>query len=120
MAQVSQHHQKTRAIAVAALIAGVFGLSVAFAALSTTLLINGTAKIKNASWDIHWANLSCTPSGEAAVVAADTKIVKTTDDNDTVQVSTEFKTNGDKVVCTMDAVNAGSINAKLSGYASSL
>lgn len=120
MTKVNQHHKKTRMIAVAALAAGVVGLGVAFAALSTTLLINGTAKIKSASWNIHWANLSCTPSGEATVVAADTKIVKTTADDDTVQVSAEFKTNGDKVVCTMNAVNAGSINAKLNGYASSL
>jgi hypothetical protein len=118
--KISQHHKKTRMIAVGALIAGVAGLGVAFAALSTTLLINGTAKIKSANWDIHWAGLSCTPSGEAAVVTAGTNLSKTTSDNDTVNVSAEFKTAGDKVVCTMNAVNSGTLDAVLSGYGSSL
>jgi hypothetical protein len=118
--KVNQHHRKTRIIAVAALVAGVVGLGVAFAALSTTLLINGTAKIKSASWDIHWANLVCTPSHEAKVIAADTKITKTASDDDTVQISTEFKTTDDQVICTMDAVNGGTLNAKLSGYAASI
>jgi hypothetical protein len=122
MSQINQHHKKTRIIAVAALVAGVLGLGVAFAALSTTLLINGTTKIKSASWDIHWDDLKCTPSGEAAVVSANdaTAITKTTNDKDTVKVSAEFKAKGDKVVCTMNAVNGGTINAKLDGFASSL
>jgi hypothetical protein len=120
MAKVSQHHKKTRVIAVAALIAAVVGLGVAFAALSTTLLINGTAKIKSANWDIHWANLSCTPAHEAQVVGGATNISTTTDTNDTVNVSVEFKTTDDQVVCTMDAVNGGTLNARLDNYAASI
>jgi hypothetical protein len=120
MAQVSQHHKKTRMIAVAALVAGVLGLGVAFAALSTTLLINGTAKIASSSWDVRWKSLNCTPSHEAQVKTADTKIVTTTDDDDTVNISVEFKAKDDQVVCTMVAGNDGSIDAKLSGYAASI
>lgn len=135
MAQVNQHHKKTRMIAVASLVVGVLGLGVAFAALSTTLRISGTAKIKSASWDIHWydetANTTdgaeqdgndfvCTASGEAAVVSAGTNISTTTSDQDTFNVSAEFKTNGDQVVCTITAVNRGTLDAETNGVASSL
>jgi hypothetical protein len=122
MSQVSQHHKKTRVIAVVALIAGVLGLGVAFAALSTNLLIKGTATVKNAEWDVHWeAPLNCVPSGEAAVVASPaTQITTTTDTNDTVKVSAEFKANGDKVVCTFTAKNDGTIAAVIDGYAATL
>jgi hypothetical protein len=118
MANVNQHHKKTRMIAVAALVVGVLGMGVAFAALSTTLNINGAAKIKNAAWDIHWASLTCAPTGEAAVVSS--SISKATKDGDTVNVSAEFKANGDTVVCTMNAVNDGTLDAELTGFANSL
>ena len=135
MAQVNQNHKKTRWIAVVALIVGVLGLGTAFAALSTTLRIDGTAKIKSAAWDIHWydetANttdgteqdgndFACTTSGEAAVVSAGTNVSTTTSDQDTFNVSAEFKTNGDQVICTVTAVNRGTLDAETSGIASSL
>jgi hypothetical protein len=115
---VDEHHKKTRMVAVAALVVGVLGLGVAFAALSTTLYINGTAKIKNSSWDVHWAGLNCTPSGEAAVKSFD--ITDGANDDDTVTVDVEFKAGNDTVVCNVNAVNSGSLNAKLSGFTSSL
>jgi hypothetical protein len=118
MANISQHHKKTRLVAVAALVVGVLGLGVAFAALSTSLLISGTAKIKTASWSIYWNSNSCTATGEATVES--TSISTTTADNDTANISAHFTANGDQVICTLVAKNAGTLNAKLSGYASSL
>ncbi|MDR2063797.1 MAG: hypothetical protein LBQ02_03355 [Candidatus Nomurabacteria bacterium] len=110
MAHVSQHHKKTRIIAVAALVAGVLGLGVAFAALSTTLLINGQATIKSASWDIYWDSLQCTPSGEAQVSSS--TISQTATLKDTVNINANFTANGDKVVCTLVAKNDGSLDAE--------
>jgi hypothetical protein len=47
-------------------------------------------------------------------------ISKDAQDADTVNVSAEFKANGDTVVCTMNAVNDGTMDAELDGFASSL
>jgi hypothetical protein len=113
--KINQHHRKTRVIAVAALIAGVIGLGVAFAALSTSLLINGTATIQSASWSVQWKSSSpapaCTATGEATF--ASPTISQTTSVNDTITISPSFKTNGDTVVCTFTAANLGTLNAKL-------
>ena len=35
-------------------------MSVGFAVLSTTLNINGTAKVKSQTWDIHFENVNIT------------------------------------------------------------
>ncbi|MDR0956031.1 MAG: hypothetical protein LBM73_02810 [Candidatus Nomurabacteria bacterium] len=117
-------HRNTRIIAVAALVVAVIGLGVAFAVLSTTLKINGSATIASNDWNIHWANLSCAPSGEAKVVADapntyigagdGTTDVSSTTTGDTVHVAAQFLSDGDSVTCTMDAVNgSSSLNAKL-------
>ena len=52
--------EKTRQIKIislCALLVAVLGLTVAFAALSQTLTINGSATVNTASWDIHFKNL---------------------------------------------------------------
>jgi hypothetical protein len=110
-ANLGQHHKKTRAIAVAALVVGVLGLGVAFAAMSTTLQINGNAKIESASWKIIWQNASCTATGEASFTAPAISTGATEDD--TLAITPAFKSNGDVVTCTFEAKNDGTINAKL-------
>jgi hypothetical protein len=109
MAKVSQHHKKTRLIAVAALVVGVLGLGVAFAALSTTLNINGSAKVGSADWDIRWENLSCTPTGEASI----TPTAAISGDFHTITIDAKFVAPADTVTCNFDAVNEGDIDAKL-------
>jgi hypothetical protein len=111
-AQVNQHHRNTRIIAVLALVVAVIGLGVAFAVLSTTLNIQGSAQIKKADWLVKWGNLSCsTTSGEATVDSSSITTATTTDD--TVNVAASFLSSGDTVTCTMNALNTGSIDAKL-------
>jgi hypothetical protein len=122
MSTVSQHHKKTRMLAVAALVVGVLGLGVAFAALSTTLTINGTAKIASASWEVLWTGNSvptpapsCTTTGEATVsTPAITDGGSGSSVTDTViTINPTFKTNGDTVTCTFSAKNNGTLDAKL-------
>ncbi|MCL1929864.1 hypothetical protein FWF93_01895 [Candidatus Saccharibacteria bacterium] len=117
-ANINHHHRKTRAIAVAALAVGVLGLGVAFAAMSTMLQINGTANISSASWDVRWANANCSATGEATFVSP--AISTTTTADDTLAITPTFKSNGDTVTCTFDAVNGGTIDAKLGTLVSSL
>jgi hypothetical protein len=109
MTNISQHHKKTRLVAVAALVVGVLGLGIAFAALSTTLLINGSAKVGSADWDIRWANLSCTTTGEAEV--SPTPSISA--NFQTITIDAQFVAPGDTVTCNFNALNNGDIDAKL-------
>lgn len=68
-----EKERKIKVLSVAALLVAVLGLTVAFAALSQTLTINGSATVNTASWDIHFKNLSTpTLTGNAAVTTAPT------------------------------------------------
>ena len=51
-----EKERKIKVLSVAALLVAVLGLTVAFAALSQTLTINGSATVNTASWDIHFKN----------------------------------------------------------------
>ena len=90
----------------------IAGLTVAFAALSTTLNINGTAYLDAAKWGIRFENLSSpTKIGSATITGTakieETKSAEITDMNVSLSIP------GDKVVYTVDLVNKGTINAKI-------
>ena len=53
-----EKQRKIKVLAVAALIITILGLTVAFAALSQTLTINGAATLDAAKWGIKFENLS--------------------------------------------------------------
>lgn len=55
-----EKERKIKTLSVIALVVAVLGLTVAFAALSTTLTINGTATLDAATWDIHFENAETT------------------------------------------------------------
>ena len=46
-----EKERRIKTLSLVALIVAVLGLTVAFAALSQTLTINGTASINSATWD---------------------------------------------------------------------
>ena len=56
-----------RTLSIVALFVAVIGLSVAFAAMSRTLQINGTATMDTAKWDIHFKDLTPVVKTGAAV-----------------------------------------------------
>ena len=47
-------------------------ISIGYAALSTTLNINGTSTIKTQNWDVHFANVKATTTTGATVTKAPT------------------------------------------------
>ena len=53
------------------------GISIGYAALATTLNINGNTTIEKASWDIHFENLVKTTGSEAATTEASIDGAKT-------------------------------------------
>ena len=104
------------------LIVGVISMTVAFAALSTTLSINGTAGIPTTRWDIHFANGTDNTSG----THANGKVNKGKIEDVNFQATsitgftvTLYQPN-DEVVYNFDIVNAGTIDAELDNFQRSI
>ena len=107
-----EKERRTKALVVVVLLIAVAGLTIAFAALSTTLNINGTAYLDAAKWRIRFENLSSpTRVGKATTIGTakieETKAAEITDMNVSLSIP------GDKIVYTVDLVNKGTINAKI-------
>ena len=96
-------------LAIIALCMAVAGLSIAYAALSQSLNIKGSAKAEASAtdWNVHFENGSCQTTGSAE--AGTFNAVGTAA---TLGEST-FLAPGDSIVCTFDVVNEGTINAKI-------
>lgn len=101
--------REVKIIAVVALLVAVVGLSVAYAALNTTLKITGTATVNSASWDVHFIKGTGTPVGAATFVEPEISTDSTALNNYSVKLTKP----GDSVTYTFKITNQGSINAKL-------
>ena len=104
-----ENNKGFKILAIVALCVAVAGLSVAYAALSETLEISGTAKVgaTSTNWNVHFENGSCTKTGGAtagSITASGTQV--------TLGESL-FTAPGDSVECTFDVVNDGTINAEV-------
>ena len=53
-----EKERRVKALSLVALLITIVGLTVAFAAMSRTLTINGTATMDTARWNIHFANIT--------------------------------------------------------------
>ena len=107
-----EKQRREKALVVVVLLVVIAGLTVAFAALSATLNINGTAYLDAAKWGIRFENLSSpTRVGKATTTGTakieETKAAEITDMNVSLSIP------GDKIVYTVDLVNKGTINAKI-------
>ena len=90
----------------------IAGLTVAFAALSTTLNINGTAYLDAAKWGIRFENLS-SPTKIGSAITTGTAKIEETKAAEITGINVGLSTPGDKVTYTVDLVNKGTINAKI-------
>jgi hypothetical protein len=104
------HHKKTRIVAIAALAVAVLGLTTAFAALSTTLTINGSTEIDASNWDIHFSSTSSSVAGTAEISGLTTGGSGV----ETISFNALFKKPGDTATINYTILNGGGINAKLS------
>ena len=89
-------------------------ISVGYAALSTTLNITGVSNIKSAKWDVHFDNLKVNNDSVTATSPAVIDATKTA-----VNYSVSLLKPGDSYSFTVDVVNAGTIDARLSGLVKS-
>lgn len=89
-------------------ILAIFGTTIAYAVLSSTLKVSGNAIISDVSWDIHFENLQRT----SLVGSINEPIAELSDTLFKLQV--ELYKPLDAVTYTFDVKNAGSIDAKIS------
>ena len=103
---MKKKNRKNKALLVVALI---LCITVGYAALSTTLNITGNSEIKNAKWDIHFANLVVDDTSVEATTPA------TIDSNKTaVNYIVNLVKPGDSYSFAVDVENAGTIDGMIS------
>ena len=107
-----EKERRTKALVVVVLLIVVAGLTIAFAALSTTLNINGTAYLDAAKWGIRFENLS-SPTKIGSATTTGTAKIEETKAAEITGINVSLSTPGDKVTYTVDLVNKGTINAKI-------
>lgn len=104
-----EKERRIKVLSLAALIVAVLGLTVAFAALSQTLTINGSANVDAATWDVHIENLKVgTIDGDANVISEPTI---SSDGKSIENFKVSLTKPGDYVSYTFDFVNNGTIDA---------
>ena len=107
-----EKERRTKALVVVVLLIVIAGLTVAFAALSTTLNINGTAYLDAAKWGIKFENLS-SPTKIGSATTTGTAKIEESKAAEITGINVSLSTPGDKVTYTVDLVNKGTINAKI-------
>ena len=107
-----EKQRREKALVVVVLLVVIAGLTVAFAALSTTLNINGTAYLDAAKWGIRFENLS-SPTRVGKATTTGTAKIEETKSAEITDMNVSLSIPGDKIVYTVDLVNKGTINAKI-------
>ena len=107
-----EKERRTKALVIVALLIVFMGLTIAFAALSATLNINGTAYLDAAKWGIRFENLS-SPTKIGSATTTGTAKIEETKAAEITDINVSLSIPGDKIVYTVDLVNKGTINAKI-------
>lgn len=111
-----EKERKIKSMSLVAMIVAVLGLTVAFAALSQTLTINGTAKVEKATWDIHYAAADGASANKTkSTHSANVTVTEGDVSGTTVSgLSATLTKPGDTVTFYWDVVNNGDIDAYIS------
>ena len=91
----------------------LIGLTIAYAQLTQRLNINGTAKSKSNTWDIHFENLKSTVTGNATL-SQDNPLTIISNSTTISGSVGNLSFPGDSIVYTFDIANKGTISAQLS------
>lgn len=108
-----ERNRKIKILSLVALIVAVLGLGVAFAALSSKLTINGSAKAQAGSWNIHFAKTLDMPTqttGDASFTEP------TLSDTSILGFKATVTKPGDSVTYYFDIVNSGTVDALVDNY----
>ena len=108
-----ERNRKIKTLSLVALIVAVLGLGVAFAALSSKLTINGSAKAQAGSWNIHFTKTLDMPTqttGDASFTEP------TLSDTSILGFKATVTKPGDSVTYYFDIVNSGTVDALVEDY----
>ena len=112
--------EKNKNVLLGILILGIVSMTIAFAALSTSLRIGGTANVPEAKWDIHFENwLEAKPSTNLAGIenkAVQTHAATITNGTLIEGLQVSLMQPGDTTSYTFDIVNDGTISALLNDF----
>ncbi len=111
--------EKTKNVLLAVLIVGLVSMTVAYAALSTTLTISSSAKVNNTKWDIKIDNFAQVPDQANKVGGTSEVVVTGPTSTSGITISgleVTFKKPGDVAKFTFNLKNLGDINAKLTSF----
>ena len=111
-----EKERKIKRLSLVALIVAVLGLTVAFAALSQQLTIEGTATVGSSSWGVKFKSIVlATKSGDASIEQIDGADKEPTITNNTTITlpKISLKKPGDKVEYTIEVENYGNIDATI-------
>lgn len=100
-------NNKVQNVLLGVLAIGLIGITVAYAALTQQLKIEGTAKVASSKWDVHFGTVS---AGNAQGYATAGTLAKTGETTIAGDIGT-LKAPGDSITYTFDIENAGDINA---------
>ena len=92
-------------------------ITVGYAAISTTLNINGTSRINNPTWNVHFENIAVT---SGSVTGTNVTKTATLDSTTTVGYSITLPEPGDYYEFNVDAKNDGTIDAMIDTIVSKL
>lgn len=91
----------------------LLAITIGYAAIATTLKINGSADVKSARWNVYWDENSIQVTS-GSVETSQGNGARVTDAGKTqIEYSVELSEPGDFYEFTVDAVNEGSLNAKI-------
>jgi len=108
-----ERHKSGSAVMILLLL--VVAISIGYAALTTTLIINGDSTINKATWDVHFANINVEPGSVVVDASKGEKPATITDTQTTmIDYSITLSTPGDFYEFTVDAVNSGTLDAAIS------
>ena len=88
-------------------------ITVGYAVLQSSITINGTSRITDARWDIHFDNISVSP-GSVEIGEGDSAASITISDNTKVTYAVTLDKPGDFYEFTFDAINDGTIDGMVS------
>ena len=100
-------NNKVQNVLLGVLAIGLIGITVAYAALTQQLKIEGTAKVASSKWDVHFGTVS---AGNAQGYATAGTLAKTGETTIAGDIGT-LKAPWDSITYTYDIENAGDINA---------
>lgn len=100
-------NNKVQNVLLGVLAIGLIGITVAYAALTQQLKIEGTAKVASSKWDVHFGTVN---PGQATGYATAGTLAKTGETTIAGDIGT-LKAPGDSITYTFDIENAGDINA---------